>query len=147
MQNKDHRKELFDTLRDAMKSDNAKHTILPPSRFGLIQITRQRVRPEIEIKTVEKCPVCSGSGEVKASIVLIDEIEKHIRYLLNEQNAGYLRLTVHPFIYAYLTKGVFSLRWKWYRMFKKWIRLTSDSSYHFMEYRFFNQIDDEISLV
>jgi len=147
MQNKNHRKDLFDTLRDSMKSDKAKHTILPPTRFGLVQITRQRVRPEVEIKTLEKCPVCSGSGEVKASIVLIDEIEKNIHYLLNEQNAGYLRLSIHPFIYAFLTKGIFSMRWKWYRKYKKWIRLTSDSSFHLMEYRFFNQMDDEISLV
>lgn len=147
MQNKNHRKELFETLRDAMKADKAKHSILPPSKFGLVQITRQRVRPEVEVKTLEKCPVCSGSGEVKASIVLIDEIEKNISYLLREQNAGYLKLTVHPFIYAFLTKGLFSLRWKWYRKYKKWIRLAPDSAYHFMEYRFFNKLDDEINLV
>jgi ribonuclease G len=147
MQNKDHRKELFDFLRDAMKSDKAKHTILPPTKFGLVQITRQRVRPEIAMETLEKCPVCSGSGEIKASIVLIDEIENNIRYLFREQNAPYLKLAVHPFIYAYLTKGLFSVRWKWYRKYNKWIYLSPDTSYHFMEYHFFNKMNDEISLV
>jgi len=146
MQNKDHRKELHEELRKAMKNDKAKHTVLPPTRFGLVQITRQRVRQEVAIKTVEKCPVCSGSGEVKASIVLIDEIERNIRYLLQEQNAANLKLAVHPFIYAYLTKGVFSIRWKWYRQYKKWINIVPDQSYHFMEYHFFNKQNDEINL-
>ena len=146
MQNKNHRKELFEALRDAMKSDKAKHTILPPTRFGLVQITRQRVRPEIDIKTVEKCPSCGGSGEIRASIVLMDEIENHIRYLIREQNAPTLRLSVHPFIYAYLRKGFWSAQRKWYKQYKRWIRLTADASYHFLEYHFFNKADDEISL-
>jgi ribonuclease G len=147
MHNKDHRKELFETLRRAMKNDKAKHTVLPPTRFGLVQITRQRVRQEVAMQTQEKCPVCSGSGEVKASIVLIDEIEKHIRYLLQEQNAEYLKLTVHPFIYAYLTKGIFSVRWKWFLKYKKRIHLVAESSYHIMEYHFFDKRNDEINLV
>lgn len=147
MQNKNHRKELFDFLREEMKADKAKHTILPPTRFGLVQITRQRVRPEVEMQTLEKCPACGGSGEIKASIVLIDEIENNIGYLIREQNASYLKLSVHPFIYAYLTKGLFSVRWKWYRKYKIWIRLESVASYNFLEYRFFNKLDDEINLI
>ncbi len=146
MANKDHRKALHESLRKAMKNDKAKHTVLPPTRFGLIQITRQRVRQEMAIKTVEKCPVCSGSGEVKASIVLIDEIEKHIRYLVQEQNAKHLKLAVHPFIYAYLTKGLISLRVKWFRKYKRWVHLVPDNGYHFMEYHFFDRRNEEINL-
>lgn len=146
MSNRNHRKALFDSLRDSMKSDKAKHTILPPTKFGLVQITRQRVRPEVEMKTLEKCPACGGTGEVRASIVIIDEIENNIRYLLTEQNAPYLKLSVHPFMYAFLRKGFLSAQRKWYRLYRKWINLEPVSSYHFMEYHFYNKLDDEISL-
>lgn len=147
MHNKNHRKELFDFLKEAMKSDNAKHTILPPTRFGLVQITRQRVRPEIEMKTVEKCPVCGGSGEIKASIVVVEEIENNIRYLIREQNVKYLKLAVHPFIYAYLKKGIISIRWKWYLKYRVWIKLEPVLNHHFLEFKFYNKNNDEISMV
>ncbi|NVO01720.1 MAG: Rne/Rng family ribonuclease [Bacteroidetes bacterium] len=140
------RRKLYEHIKECMKSDRAKHNILPPSKFGLVQITRQRVRPEMNIDTVEKCPVCDGSGEIKASIVLIDEIENNIRYLLQKQNEPYLKITVHPYIYAYLTKGLVSLQVKWYFAFKKWVRITPMSSYNFLEYHFFNKKDDEIVL-
>jgi ribonuclease G len=99
------------------------------------------------MQTLEKCPACGGSGEVQASIVLIDEIENNIRYLIREQNAQYLKLAVHPFIYAYLRKGLWALQRKWYRTYRKWIKLEPVNSYHYMEYHFFNKLDDEISLI
>jgi ribonuclease G len=140
------RRKLYERLRDEMGNDRAKHTILPPSKFGLVQITRQRVRPEMNIETVEKCPVCDGSGEIKASIILTDDIENNIKYLLQKQNEKYLKMCIHPYIYAYLTKGLFSIRFKWFMKFRKWIRIIPMSSYHFLEYRFFNKEDDEIKL-
>jgi ribonuclease G len=140
------RRKLFDRLRDEMRNDRAKHTILPPSKFGLVQITRQRVRPEMNIETVEKCPVCDGTGEIKASIIFVDEIENNIKYLLQRQNEKFLKMCVHPYIYAYLTKGSFSIRFKWFMKFKKWIHIVPMSSYHFLEYHFFNRDDDEIKL-
>src|SRR6185503_6134412 len=72
------RKELFDCLKGEMKRDRAKHTVLPPSKFGLVQMTRERVRPEMQIETVEKCPSCDGTGTIKASMLLIDDIENNI---------------------------------------------------------------------
>jgi ribonuclease G len=140
------RRKLYERLHDEMKNDRAKHTILPPSKFGLVQITRQRVRPETNIETVEKCPVCDGSGEIKASIILIDDIENNIRYLLQNQNEKSIKMCVHPYIYAYLTKGFFSIKNKWYLKFKKPIKIIPMSSYHFLEYRFFNKEDDEIKI-
>jgi len=140
------RRLLYEKLKDEMKYDRAKHTILPPSKFGLVQITRQRVRPEMNIETVEKCPVCDGSGEIKASIVLIDDIENNIKYLLHQQNEKYLKMCIHPYIYAYLTKGLFSIRLRWFFKFRKKIRIIPMSSYHFLEYHFFNKDDDEIKL-
>ena len=140
------RRILYQKMKDEMRFDRAKHNVLPPSKFGLIQITRQRVRPEMNIETIEKCPVCDGTGEIKASITLTDEMENNIRYLLQDQNEKYLAMAVHPYIYAYLTKGFISIRVKWFFKYKKWIKISPMSSYHFLEYHFFNKVDDEIKL-
>ena len=140
------RRALYQKMKDEMRFDRAKHNVLPPSKFGLIQITRQRVRPEMNIETIEKCPVCDGTGEIKASITLTDEMENNIRYLLQDQNEKYLVMAVHPYIYAYLTKGIISIRVKWFFKYKKWIKISPMSSYHFLEYHFFNKVDDKIKL-
>jgi ribonuclease G len=140
------RKKLFQRLKEEMSKDRAKHTILPPSKFGLIQITRQRVRPEMTVENTEKCPVCDGSGEIKPSVLFVDELENNLRYLIQEQNEKNLKITLHPYLYAYLTKGLNSIRFKWYFKFNRWIKLKKDNSYHLLEYRFFNKNDDEIKM-
>jgi ribonuclease G len=140
------RRRLFEKMKEEMKKDRAKHNILPPSKFGLVQITRQRVRTETNVEILEKCPACGGSGEIKPSIILIDEIENNLRYLIQEQNEKDLTLRVHPYIYAFLTKGIFSLRMKWMLKYKTAFKLQPSIAYHFLEYRFFNKLDDEIKL-
>lgn len=140
------RRKLFQKLVEEMAKDNTKHTILPPSKFGLVQITRQRVRPEMNVEVLEKCPACEGSGKIKPSILLIDEIENNIRYLINEQNESYLTIAINPYIYAYFTKGLFSLQIKWFLKYKKFIRLKSIASYHILEYHFFNKNAEEIKI-
>jgi len=142
------RKTLYEKLKEEMKRDRAKHTILPPSKFGLIQITRQRVRPETNITTVEKCPACNGTGEIKASILLVDEIENNLRYFVQEQNEKELFLTVHPYLEAYLNKGMLlnSKVHKWRKKFKVKLKVTASSSYHIMEYHFFNKLEEEIKI-
>lgn len=140
------RRKLYDKLREEMKRDRAKHSILPPSKFGLVQITRQRVRPEMNVQILEKCPACEGTGEIRPSILLTDDIENNISYLIREQNEKYLSLFVHPYLYAYLTKGFFSIQWKWYRKFKLRINIEPQASYHFLEYHFFNKNGDEIKM-
>lgn len=140
------RRALYQKLKDEMSKDHAKHTILPPSKFGLVQITRQRVRPEMNIEILEACPVCEGSGKIKPSIMIIDEIENNIRYLLHDQNEKSLKLTLHPYMHAFLIKGLYSLRMKWYVKYKKWIKIQPMSSYHLLEYHFFNSKDDEIKM-
>ena len=146
LHNPSNRKALYDCLKEEMKKDRAKHNILPPSKFGLVQITRQRVRPETNIVTVEKCPACGGTGEIKASVLIIDEIENNIRYLLKEQNEKSLTLAVHPFIEAYITKGLLSLQRRWSLKYRKLIKVKADNSYHFFEYHFFNANEEEIQL-
>ncbi|WP_142602905.1 Rne/Rng family ribonuclease [Solitalea koreensis] len=139
------RKALYDELRKEMAEDRAKHTILPPSKFGLVQITRQRVRPEMNIVTVEKCPTCDGTGEIKASITIIDDIENNINYILEDQNEKGITLCVHPYIAAYLTKGFPSLRVKWLFKHSKWVKIKPVTSYALTEYHFFNPNEEEIS--
>ncbi len=140
------RRKLYEKMKEEMKRDRAKHNVLPPSKFGLVQITRQRVRTETSVETLEKCPACNGTGKIKPSIIYIDEIESNLRYLIREQNEQSLTLRVHPFIHAFLTKGFLSIRMKWFLKYKKWIRLYPSTSYHFLEYRFFNKLDDEINI-
>jgi ribonuclease G len=143
----ENRKLLFDKIKDEMSKDRAKHNILPPSKFGLIQITRQRVRPEMNIVTVEKCPTCGGSGEIQASILLMDQIENNLRYILKEQNEKDIILCVHPYLEAYITKGWFnSLKRQWGKKYGSKFKVRAVSSYNFMEYRFMNKNEDEIKI-
>jgi len=140
------RRKLYQRLKEEMARDHAKHSILPPSKFGLVQITRQRVRPEMSVKILEKCPACDGTGEIKPSILLSDEIENNISYLLKDQNEAFLKIAVHPYVFAYLTHGLKSIQVKWFFKYRKWIRIVPVSSYHLLEYHFFNKNKDEIKL-
>ncbi len=140
------RKDLFDYLRDQMALDRAKHTILPPSKFGLVQITRQRVRPEMNIITNEKCPACDGTGEIKASIVLMDDIQNNLDYVLREQNEKVVTLCVHPYIAAYIKAGIVSLRIKWFFKYGRLIKLKAVPSYFLTEFHFLNSKEEEIKL-
>ena len=132
----ENRKKLFNQLRDEMQDDRAKHKILPPSKFGLVQITRQRVRPEVNIKTTEVDP--SGTGEeVQAPIVLIEKIKDQLERILKGTGKNQsITLNAHPFIAAYLTHGLVSIRFKWLLEYKKWIRIQHRDAYTYLEYRF-----------
>ena len=140
------RKELYGFLKESMAGDRARHTILPPSKFGLVQITRQRVRPEMNVVTSEKCPACDGTGEIRSSIVLMDDIENNLSFILQEQNEKGLTLCVHPYIDAYIKSGFISKRVKWFLKFGKWIKIKSVTSYYLTEFHFFNSKDEEIKL-
>ncbi len=140
------RKELHDYLKECMSDDRAKHTILPPSKFGLVQITRQRVRPEMNIVTTEKCPTCDGTGEIRASIMLMDDIENNLNYILSEQNEKGVSLCVHPYIEAYIKSGLISRRLKWLFKYGKWIKVKGMPSFHLTEFNFLNIKEEEIKL-
>lgn len=132
-----HRKKLFEHLRNEMKEDRAKHKILPPSKFGLIQITRQRVRPEMNIKTTEANPNGGNGQEVEAPIVLLDKINTDLERLIQGPKAGNgIVLNAHPFIAAYLTKGFPSIRTKWSLKHRKWVKVQPRDAYTYLEYRF-----------
>ncbi len=140
------RRKLFEKLRDEMKRDRAKHSILPPSKFGLVQITRQRVRPEMNVQILEKCPSCEGTGEIRPTMLLVDNIENNLGYLIREQNEKKLSLVVHPYVYAYLTHGLFNYCWKWWRKFGQRIKIKKQNASHFLEYHIYNKNGDEIKM-
>lgn len=143
MTDPNNRKKLFDHLRDEMKDDRAKHKILPPSKFGLIQITRQRVRPEMAINTREENP--NINGEVEPPIVLIDKMTTTLEKIINNKSAkNGIVLHAHPFIAAYLTKGFPSPRSKWFLEHKKWVKVLPRDAYTYLEYRFTDKTGKEL---
>ena len=146
MRNNEHKKELFRAMRSFMKKDRAQHTILPLSKFGLMQITRQRVRPEVKINTAELCPACKGSGKVNPSILVTDEIERDLKFIIQSGTKSKLILKVHPFVEAFLKKGFPSKQMNWYRQYFKWIKIQPENNYPIGKYKFYNGVDDEIRL-
>jgi ribonuclease G len=141
MSNPDNRKKLFDYLRDEMSDDRAKHKILPPSKFGLIQITRQRVRPEVNIKTAEEDPN-NANGEIEAPISVIEKISTDLERVLKTHKG--VVLNTHPFVAAYLGKGFPSVRSRWFFEHKKWVKIIPRDAYTFLEYHFFDKSGNEI---
>ncbi len=146
MKEAQNRKQIYDLMRAELKKDDAKSTPLPLSKFGLMQITRQRFRPELSIPTKEKCPTCNGTGEIDASISVSDQVEFDLKYILEKQNETTLTLYIHPFLYSYFTKGLFSIQWKWFFRYKKWVKLVPDSSIGLSNYFFENNLGQVISL-
>ena len=132
----ENRKKLFNHLKEEMSKDRTKHKILPPSKFGLIQITRQRVRPELKIKTLEPNP--NKSNEVEAPIVVIDKIKSDLNTILNypKYKKKSIYLHVHPFIAAYLTQGIASIKLKWWIKFKRKINIIPRDAYQYLQYKF-----------
>ncbi len=138
------RRALHQKLVEEMAKDRAKHTILPPSKFGLVQITRQRVRPEMIVPVLETCPSCNGTGQIKSGLILMDEIENNLNYLIHDQNESRLSLAVHPYIYSYLTSSFISTQIKWFLKYKTWIKIREEKDYHIMQFQFFNKNGDLI---
>ena len=146
MKNKDHKALLLREMRKFMSMDRAQHTILPLSKFGLMQITRQRVRPEVKINTAEVCPTCTGTGKINASILLTDEIERDMKFIRQSHPNTKLTLKVHPFIMAYLKKGFPSLQFKWMLKDHKWVKVIEDTDFHINQYAFYDNHNEEIKL-
>jgi ribonuclease G len=137
MKQEKNRKLLTDKIKEAMSTDKAKHNILPPTRFGLVQITRQRVRPEMNIDTQEKCPMCSGNGKIDSSLLLIDQIETKLDNL-SEAQKGDIHIATHPFVASYINKkeGWFSssISKQWAGKFGRKITITPDDRLHLLQY-------------
>ncbi len=141
----DNKKKLADAMEQMMHIDRAKHSVLPITKFGLMQITRQRMKPEMNINTSEVCPSCNGSGTISSTLILEDEIAKNLNYLIMQKHKG-LKIEVHPIIHSYLTCGFPSRRFKWSWKYKQKIKIISNNAFHLTEFHFFDENEEEIKL-
>jgi ribonuclease G len=146
MQSADNKQLLYDKMKEIMGNDRTKHNILPLSKFGLMQITRQRVRPEMNIVTDEKCPSCQGTGQTRPTILFTDDLEKALAFIVDKIKTRSIILNVHPYVASFLKKGIFPLYRKWNFKYKIFLKVQAVTSYHMLEYHFYDRFDNEIDL-
>ena len=142
----EHRNKLFSKMNEFLSTDRAKHKILPLSKFGLMQITRQRVRPEMEINTSETCPTCFGKGKIKSSILFTDTLEGKIDYLVNKLRVKRFSLHIHPYVAAYVQQGLFSLKYRWKKKYGVAFKVIPNQSLSYLQYQFYDREGNEIDL-
>ena len=142
----EHRQQLYDHMRQVMQGDRARHNILPLSKFGLMQITRQRVRPALDIVTTEQCPSCSGKGQVQPSLLFTDTLKDKLHYLIDDRKVKDFIMYVHPFVDAYLKKGLLSTYRKWRMEMGRCFRILPDQSLAYLEYRVLDKNRNEIDI-
>ena len=146
MREAENRQKLFDYMHSLMANDRAKHNILPITKFGLLQITRQRVRPVMDFNTDEVCPTCFGKGVISPSILFVDDLGKKIKDVVEILKVKKFKLHLHPYIAAFIKQGIFSLQWKWKLKYSMGIRIVPDQSLGFLEYKFYDLDKEELDL-
>ncbi|NDW13443.1 Rne/Rng family ribonuclease [Bacteroides sp. 214] len=142
----ENRQKVYERMTANMQKDRARHNILPLSKFGLMQITRQRVRPAMDVNTSEDCPTCFGKGTIKSSILFTDMLESKIGYLVNKLKIKKFSLHIHPFIAAYINKGFFSLKRQWQMKYGFGIKIIPNQSLAFLEYKFYESSGEEVDM-
>ena len=138
MDTQEHRNELFKYMQELMSADRAKHNVLPLTKFGLMQITRQRIRPVTEINTTEKCPLCHGTGKIASTVVIDEQIERKLADLVNDRHQTDLKLKVSPILGAYLTRGFNSFVRKWKRKYKCKLEVVEVTDFSILQNEFLN---------
>lgn len=147
MAQQENRQKLYDHMRELMSSDRARHNILPLSKFGLMQITRQRVRPDLEIETAEKCPSCAGKGTVESSLLFTDTLKSKLDFCINDLGKSGFTMYVHPFVDAFIKKGLFnSLYRAWRKEFGNKFKIVADQSLAYLQYKVIGADKQEIDL-
>jgi len=144
MAKQEHRQRLYDRIKEAMSHDPTKHNILPLSKFGLMQITRQRVRPEMDIDVTEKCPTCLGTGKVGPSLLFLEELKNHVESKILEFKLGKLEIHVHPFVASYINQGWNSVRKQWTKDLKCRIIVKGMSSFQFLQFGLYTEQGEEV---
>lgn len=143
-----HRQQLYEHMVQLMANDRARHNILPLSKFGLMQITRQRVRPAMQLNIEEKCPTCLGTGKIKSSILFTDELEEIIRHLVEVQKVTQFTMHVHPYVAAYLKKGFLtSIVKQWRSRYSKGLRVIPNESVAFLAYKIYDNEGNEVDII
>ena len=133
------RQLLYERMCENMKKDRARHNILPLSKFGLMQITRQRVRMAMDVAVEENCPTCHGTGKIKSSILFTDQLESKIDRLVNKIGIKKFTLHVHPYVAAFINQGVISLKRKWQIKYGFGVRVIANQKMAFLQYEFYDQ--------
>ncbi len=146
MEKAENRQTLYERMVENMKKDRARHNILPLSKFGLMQITRQRVRPAMDINVEEACPTCGGSGKIKSSLLFTDTLEGKIRTLTEKLHIRQFRLHVHPFVAAYLNQGLVSIKRRWQMKYSLGIRIIPNQKLSYLQYIFYDNKGEEIDM-
>lgn len=148
MAKSEHRQQLFDHMREIMANDRARHNILPLSKFGLMQITRQRVRPVLDIHVSEQCPSCRGKGEVQPSILFTDTLFEKLQYIVETLGMRDFIMYVHPYVDAYIKKGIFSSMYgRWRRTLGRCFKVLPDESLAYLQYRVVDKDRNELNLI
>lgn len=142
----EHRQKLYEHMREIMANDKARHNILPLSKFGLMQITRQRVRPALDIVTTETCPSCYGKGQVQPSLLFTDKLREKLDYLVNDLNETGFVMYVHPYVDAFIKKGIVSIYRKWRMDLGRKFKVLPDQSLAYLQYRVIGKDKNEIDL-
>ena len=132
------RQMLYERMCKNMQKDRARHNILPLSKFGLMQITRQRVRPAMDVNVEETCPTCNGTGKIKSSILFTDQLERKIDRLVNKIGIAKFYLHVHPYVAAYINQGFISLRRKWQFKYGFGVHIIPSQKLAFLQYEFYD---------
>ena len=132
------RQMLYERMCKNMQKDRARHNILPLSKFGLMQITRQRVRPAMDVNVEEDCPTCNGTGKIRSSILFTDQLERKIDRLINKIGITKFYLHVHPYVAAYINKGFLSLKRKWQIKYGFGIHVIPSQKLAFLQYEFYD---------
>lgn len=140
------RQMLYERMCKNMQKDRARHNILPLSKFGLMQITRQRVRPAMDVNVDETCPTCNGSGKIKSSILFTDQLERKIDNLINKIGVSKFYLHVHPYVAAYIDKGLISLKRKWQLKYGFGVHIIPSQKLAFLQYEFYNSKGEFIDM-
>ena len=133
------RQLLFEEMTKLMATDKAKHTILPLTKFGLMQITRQRVRPVAVEDVTDVCPTCNGTGKIEPTILLERKIENQIQFLAEDRHVKYIRLRVSPYVASYICHGMLSLRNRWMIKYHVWINVVADQSQGMVDVRYLDR--------
>ena len=140
------RQMLYERMCKNMQKDRARHNILPLSKFGLMQITRQRVRPAMDVNVEETCPTCNGTGKIRSSILFTDQLERKIDRLVNKIGIAKFYLHVHPYVAAYINKGVISLRRKWQLKYGFGVHIIPSQKLAFLQYEFYDSQGEFIDM-
>jgi ribonuclease G len=135
--------KLYKHMIELMKNDRSRHKILPLSKFGLMQITRQRVRPETHIRTTEQCPCCNGSGKIGPSLLFDRQLETQIGYFTSQKRKS-LTISLHPYVYAYLRQGFISQLTRWRIKYRCYIKLVASQDCAYLEAHFYDNNNVEL---